>query len=165
MIFCHVGISSSAALTVPALSAAGRAVDCSNPASLGRHSWSHTEQVPKQLSYLISFVEHASSSANSHGVRAVPPSHPQTSPLLTGAHLPGDDLVLRLCQGDISVYFCGGVCEARTERKQVLIKKRELKLGPIPLYLRLGTMLLSSDSPGSDISSHVLVVSAVRGWS
>lgn len=46
------------------------------------------------------------------------------------------------CPGDISLYLAGGVCEARTERKQVLIKKRGLQLGAIPLCLGLGTLLL-----------------------
>lgn len=83
----------------------------------------------------ISCAEDRSSPASSSGVRAIPPSHPQMSPLLIGAHLTGSHLVLRLCQGDISVYFRGEACEARAETKEVLIKKRSLQLGPIPLHL------------------------------
>ena len=88
-------------------------------------------------------------------------------PLLTRAHLTEGDLALRLCRGGLSAYFCGGVSEARTEKTSANSKEitKTWSHSSPPRSWHNTASLLSSDSPSSDVSTRVVVVSVVQGWS
>lgn len=152
---------------------------CSHRPALGHPAWAggklqfclelrETRLVPARTGSKAAVLSRVLCGAQiqpSSGVRAIPPSRPQRSLCCPGAHLTGDALVLGLCQGHLSVFFCGGVCEAR-QRKQVLIKKGALKLGPVAALQgwHSAAFLPPSDSASSDIST-LWVVSVVQGWS